>query len=52
VPIATNAPQQTARLLDHLVGDGDHPGRHLDTERSRRLKVDDELEFVEACFAY
>src|SRR4030095_14240435 len=34
-----------ARSFDHLIGDGDHPWRHLDAERSRRLKVDDELEF-------
>ena len=40
----THAPQQTARLFDHLVGDGEHPGRHLDAERSRRMKVDDKLE--------
>ena len=31
--------------LDHLVGDGEHPWRHLDAERSRSLKVDDKLEF-------
>jgi hypothetical protein len=45
LPLATDAPQQTASLFDHLVGDGEHPWRHLDAERSRRLKVDDELEF-------
>jgi hypothetical protein len=32
-------------LFDRLVSDGDHPWRHLYAERSRRLKVDDELEF-------
>ena len=32
------------RLFDHLVGDGEHPRRHLDAEGSRRLKVDDKLE--------
>ena len=31
--------------LDHLVGDGEHSWRHLDAERSGRMKVDDELEF-------
>ena len=41
----THAPQQRASLLDHLVGDGEHPRRHLDAERLRRLTVDDELEF-------
>jgi hypothetical protein len=45
VPIATNAPQQIASLFDNLIGDREHPWRHLDAERSRRLKVDDELEF-------
>jgi hypothetical protein len=33
------------RLFDHLVRDGQQPRRDLDAERSRRLKVDDELEF-------
>ena len=32
-----------AHLFDDLVGDGEHPWRHLDVERSRRLKIDDEL---------
>ena len=41
----THAPQQTVSLFDHLIGDGEQPLRHLDAERSRRLKVDDELEF-------
>src|SRR5450759_4482116 len=45
VPIATDAPQQTAALFDNLVGDGEHRGRHHDVERSRGLKVDDEFEF-------
>src|SRR5271166_4552521 len=34
-----------AHLLDHLVGDGEHPRGHLDAERARRLQVDDKLEF-------
>jgi hypothetical protein len=32
-------------LFDDLVRDGDYTWRHLDAEHSRRLKVDDELEF-------
>jgi hypothetical protein len=35
----------TDQLLDHLVGDGEHPWWHLDAERSRHLQVDDKLEF-------
>jgi hypothetical protein len=31
------------RLLDHLIGGAEHPWRHLNVERSCRLKV--ELEF-------
>jgi hypothetical protein len=31
-------------LLDHLVGDCEKPGRHLDAKRPRRLQIDDELE--------
>jgi NAD(P)-dependent dehydrogenase (short-subunit alcohol dehydrogenase family) len=30
--------------FDHLVGDGEYRWRHLDAERARRLKIDDELE--------
>jgi hypothetical protein len=51
----THAPQQTAghsitssaraSSFNHLVGDGKHRWRHLDAERSRRVKVDNELEF-------
>jgi hypothetical protein len=32
-------------LFNHLVGDGENRRRHLDADRSRRLQVDDELEF-------
>jgi hypothetical protein len=41
----THAPQQTKSLFDHLVGDREHVLRYLDAERSRRLQVDDEVEF-------
>ena len=41
----THAVQQFSALFDHLVGDGQHPWRHLDTKRSRGLQIDDELEF-------
>jgi hypothetical protein len=41
----TYATQQTSSLFNQLVGDGDHPWRHLDAERSRRMKVDDKLKF-------
>ena len=32
-------------LFDHLVCDGEHRQGHLDAECSRRLQVDDEVEF-------
>src|ERR1700730_2126648 len=32
------------RLLDHLVGDGEHTWRNSDAERFRRLEVDRQLE--------
>src|SRR5262245_29059922 len=32
-----------AYLFDHLIGNGDHPRRHIDAKRSRRLQVDNEL---------
>src|SRR3974390_952155 len=35
----------SAWLLDRLVDDRQYPWRHLDAERPRRLKVDNELEF-------
>src|SRR5580700_3945913 len=34
-----------AASFDHLVGDREHRGRHLDAERARSLQIDDELEF-------
>ncbi len=45
VPLATNAPQQTADLFDHLVGERKQLRRHIETERLDRLQIDDELEF-------
>jgi hypothetical protein len=33
------------QLLDDLVGDGEQPRRHFDSQRPRRLQVDDKLEF-------
>ena len=42
----THAPQQSACLFDHLVGEREQPRGHLDAKRSRRLKVDDELELA------
>ena len=35
---------KTRALLDHLVGDGQQPGRDGEAERFRRLQVDDKLE--------
>jgi hypothetical protein len=31
------------RSFDHLVGDREHPGRHLDAKRFRGMEVDDEF---------
>jgi hypothetical protein len=44
VPLATNAPQQTAQLLDHLVGQRYQFGRHTEAESPCRLEVDDQFE--------
>jgi len=44
-PAATDAPHQTTSLFDHRVGNGEHPWQDLDAERSRCLKIDDQLEF-------
>jgi hypothetical protein len=38
VPIAINAPQQTAYLFDHLVGDREHGRRHGGAKRRRYCK--------------
>jgi hypothetical protein len=36
--------QQTADLLDHLVGAGEQRRRHFEAERSGRYQIDDEFE--------
>jgi len=43
VPIATDAPQQTASLFDHLVGERENAGRKIETECLGSLEIDDEL---------
>jgi hypothetical protein len=43
VPIATNAPQQTASLFDHLVGDLLEMHRHVEAQRLGGLEVDGKL---------
>jgi hypothetical protein len=35
VPIAANAPQQTACLFDHLVGAGEQRRRHVEAKRTK-----------------
>jgi hypothetical protein len=45
VPLATNAPQQTPTLFDHLVGAGEQGYRHGNPERLDGLKIDDQLDF-------
>jgi hypothetical protein len=44
VPIATDAPQQTATLFDHVVGAGEQRGRHREAERLGGGQVDHEIE--------
>src|SRR5258708_27840839 len=39
----THAPQQTASLLDHLVGAGEQHGRDRDAQCLGRLEIDREL---------
>jgi hypothetical protein len=46
VPIATNAPQQTASLFNHLVGECEHGRRYIEAEHLGGLEVDHELEFA------
>jgi hypothetical protein len=45
--VRTGSLQQTASLVDNLVGDGQNSGRHFNAERARRLKVYDEIEFAQ-----
>src|SRR4051812_35627676 len=33
-----------ARLVDYLIGDGDHPSRNLETKGLCRLPIDDQFE--------
>jgi hypothetical protein len=40
-PIATDAPQQTASLFDHLVGERENAGRKIETECLGSLEIDD-----------
>ena len=40
----THAPQQTASLLDHLVGAGEQCRRHVQANRLRHDQVNDEIE--------
>jgi hypothetical protein len=40
VPLATDAPQQTASLFDHLVGPDEQRLRHGEAERLGGLEVD------------
>jgi hypothetical protein len=44
VPLATDAPQQTASLFDRLIGAADQRQRHGDAERLRGLEIDDQLD--------
>ena len=41
-----HAVQQTASLLDHLVGELLQMERHVEAERLRGLQVNDELDFA------
>src|SRR6516162_1670823 len=44
VPIADlSRCSNVLRLLDHLVGDGEHPGREGETEHLRSLEIDHKL---------
>jgi hypothetical protein len=40
-PLATNAPQQTASLFNHVVSKGEQRRRHSEAERLGGLQVDE-----------
>ena len=40
VLLATDTPQQTAFLFDHLVGNGEQRRRHVKAERLRSFEID------------
>ena len=45
VPIATDAPQQTVALFDHLISKREQLCWHVKAKRLRSLEVDHELKF-------
>src|ERR1019366_4955549 len=45
VPIATDAPQQTVSLFDHLVGGHEQRGRNCEAERLGDFEIDHQLVF-------
>ena len=44
VPLATDAPQQTASLFDHLVGEHEQLRWHIEAKHLGGLEIDHELE--------
>ena len=42
---AVSSRSKVTPLFDHLVGNGEYAGRHLDVQSPRRLQVENELEF-------
>jgi len=45
VPIATDAPQQTASLFDYLVGAGEQRRWHGEAERLGSVEINHQLDF-------